>query len=384
MSSSGDSCLVLKNDGLGDLVSVSGLIGRLAREFDGRLDLVTCAQNREIAELIPGVRRTLYVSRDRLRFVPGLRSLGVLWPLAQGGDRAVLRELQRTEYTVAIALRRFIRQSTLVMMRRCRAEKKLCAWQFPTNLSRHEATLASRGWTHYQGPPETLSEQSYYHEFLRSELGRDVDDPPHLELPETPEVTREAKAVGLCIAGSSMSWSPEYWLALIEHLLAQGWQVHLFGGGDAAPTERLILEHHPRCVSHVGRLGFAESVPALRRLGALVGNDTGFTHFASLAVPRCLVLMGGGTFGRFFPWPGTDNQHVAYFGLDCFDCDWRCKFERRHCLDKLRPEMIIESFEQMVAGPFPRQRNFNPADEAYQLAWRSGLWPGRSRKFSQT
>ena len=58
--------LVIKNDGVGDLVLASGLISDLSALFSDGLDLVTCEQNREVATAIPNVNKVFYVSRDEL------------------------------------------------------------------------------------------------------------------------------------------------------------------------------------------------------------------------------------------------------------------------------------------------------------------------------
>ena len=44
------SCLVIKNDGIGDLILASGLVSALGEHFGGDIDLVTCSANREVAE----------------------------------------------------------------------------------------------------------------------------------------------------------------------------------------------------------------------------------------------------------------------------------------------------------------------------------------------
>ena len=122
------SCLVIKNDGIGDLILASGLIADLAREL-GPLDLVTCEANREVAGNIPGVREVLYVSRDALHYRPWSLRLGLRWRGGEPRDRAVLRELRQRVYGTAICLRRFVRQSSLILMGAARAERRLCCWQ---------------------------------------------------------------------------------------------------------------------------------------------------------------------------------------------------------------------------------------------------------------
>ena len=165
------SCLLIKNDGIGDLILSSGLISVLAKHY-GTLDLVTCETNREIAELIPGVRRCFYMSRDSLAFRKwplrfGIRMMGPVKSI----DSHLLKLISSQRYNVAITLRRYIRLSTLLVMNKTVAKKKYCCWLFPTNCKISLAEEFTRGWDHYRGPLEVLSELEYFKLFIESKLG---------------------------------------------------------------------------------------------------------------------------------------------------------------------------------------------------------------------
>ena len=81
-----------------------------------------------------------------------------------------------------------------------------------------------------------------------------------------------------------------------------------------------------------------------------VGNDTGFSHYASLIVSKIVIIMGGGTFERFFPWPSSSNQYIIYNKLECFDCTWSCKYKERYCLKLIKPSDVFSFIEQVLIG----------------------------------
>lgn len=364
------SCLVIKNDGIGDLILSSGLIGGLARHFKGELDLVTCEQNREIAEMIPGVRRVLYVSRDDLRFSPQWGKWGILRGGGSASDTRVLRQIRDTPYNLAISLRRFIRQNTLVIMKNVRAKHKYCAWQFPTNATRLQARKASRGWSHYQGPREVLWEPAYYQGFIGDCLGLELDFSPRLDLGSTGGAEPyRGKAVALGMAGQSGAWPEAHWVALARELAAEGWHLGIFGGRESmAVAERIVRETDGQ--NHAGKLSFRETAAELRRYPFYIGGDTGLSHFATLICQKVLVILGGGTFRRFFPWPLARNQHVLFHGMDCFDCDWSCKHPERYCLTRIEPRNVVEQLDGMVKGAQAKERDLNPVNERYPIGWR--------------
>jgi ADP-heptose:LPS heptosyltransferase len=370
-------CLVIKNDGLGDLVLVSGLIADLAKRFEA-VDLLTCEQNRELAEAIPGLRHRLYVSRDaiRLRRLPAW--FGIQWVASQAGDREVFDHLDSHEYAVAICLRRFIRQSSLVLMKKTRAREKHCAWLFPTNTSSGVAERLSGGWQRYRAMAYG-SELTYYRGFLREALGLESFAPPALALATvgTGAPSVAISRVGLVLGGISTNWPESHWRELAVGLTQLGKKLVLFGGADAQPLAVTLCNLCPNAEDLTGQLGFAQSVAPLRSLELLIGNDTGFTHFAGLVTPRCLVILGGGTFGRFFPWPETTGQYVIFHGMECFDCDWQCKFTTRQCLEAVSAASVMGYVRAILRNEATSVRNLNAAAVTCQVGWRRSTGLGR-------
>lgn len=369
------SCLIIKNDGIGDLILASGVISTIGRHFGGNVDLLTCFANREIAEGITPLRDRLYVSRLGGKFFGPAARLGVLFEQTRREDKEVLKDIGRRHYRTVIVLRRFITQSTLQIMRRVHASDRLCAWQFPTNATTEMAGICSKGWKHYQGSPETISELDYYRDFLKSHLALDGDCQPHLDFCRMQPANPAGRRIALGIGGSSTNWSYERWEELALRLEVAGWQPVLLGGGDVANLAKRIVQNSPSVESWVDRIGWMEAADVLSSCQVYIGNDTGLSHLASLVVPKCLVILGGGTFRRFFPWPDAQNQHLIFHGLPCFDCDWECLYDQRVCLTKVCPSEVMRYFESVYAGSAPQELDLNSVNENYHLSWRrtSGL-----------
>ena len=362
------SCLVIKNDGIGDLILASGLIADLAREL-GPLDLVTCEANREVADHIPGIRETHFLSRDGLRYRGlGLR-LGLKIPRIEKQDRDALFRLRQRSYDVAICLRRYIRQSTLIVMGHVNARRRICAWLYPTNATRSMAECHSKGWERYRGS-ETGSELSYYRTMVAEHLGVQSVSPPRLLLTEGKGPRPVKGRVGLIIAGHSTNWSDDQWIQLARELHGTGKKLTIFGGVDSIPLGRSIQEAAPGSANLAGRATLQESVDPLREMEIVVGNDTGLTHFATLCACRVLVILGGGTFGRFFPWPGARNQYVVYRSMECYDCDWQCKFSTRRCLEAVDPGQVVALVHGVLAGVAKPMNDLAPEAARYTPGWR--------------
>jgi ADP-heptose:LPS heptosyltransferase len=364
------SCLVIKNDGMGDLIACSGLIAGLGEHFGGRLDLVTWDQNRDVADGIAGIRRVLYVSPHGLRFRRSPQRLGIHWPMVDPPSKLAAAVLRETRYDVAICLRRYIRVTAFVCMNLARASRKLTFWQMPTNLSRSLAERLSQGWEHHTGDNAIVSEITYYRDMLKRSLNIELDATPRLKFAQASFGARRSRTVALCIGGGGSRWPSASWIELAGLLRADGWELILFGGADCAELAG-VLERNLGCDNRVGKLTLSECAGELASLAAVISNDTGLAHLASLVSPRVIVILGGGTFSRFLPWPGATNQFVLFHGLDCFDCDWVCKFAEKECHLLVRPSAVFHYFNLVLGGEVQTGLyNLNNRPTTYNLSWR--------------
>jgi ADP-heptose:LPS heptosyltransferase len=322
--------------------------------------------------MIPGLRHRIYVSRDSIQFRPHLVRIGIKCKTGEPIDIATFNHLEQTKYDFAICLRRFIRTSSLILMSLINAQNRYCAWQYPTNISQPLASRLSNRWTHFSGDPRTLSELEYYKAFLTSFLSHRAWSNPTLTTPNHSKEDRRSGHVGLAIGGSSTNWPDSHWVELAKSLHDHGFTLSLFGGKDAYPLAKVITAELPQVESHIGNLSFSESTKKLEGLTLLIGNDTGFTHYACLFSPSCLIILGGGTFRRFFPWPESKNQYVIFNALECFDCTWNCHLERRECLHRITARSVATYAKSIMEGNAPLCLNLAGNDVEYKTVWKIG------------
>ncbi len=105
------------------------------------------------------------------------------------------------------------------------------------------------------------------------------------------------------------------------------------------------------------RLGDLEAI--FRRCALVIGNDTGPLHIAAAAGTPVVALVGGGHYGRFFPYPADLSTpgplpDVVVHKMDCFDCNWRCIFEVEEgvpypCVGRIDVETVLEGARSLIA-----------------------------------
>ena len=111
--------LIIKNDGIGDLILCSGIITELSQKY--HIDLLTCIENKEIAESINGVMNKIYVSREFSPRIDKIKSLLKLTPFenltlfnqffTSKLNLDAIKFIKNVKYEMVIVLRRYIRNS---------------------------------------------------------------------------------------------------------------------------------------------------------------------------------------------------------------------------------------------------------------------------------
>lgn len=362
--------LIVKNDGIGDLVLASGVIASFASNSGHEVDLVTCEQNAPIAERIPGVREVIPISRDGLGHK--FRTDGLLYG-PNAVDFRARRVVSGRRYDVAISLRRFIRASTVEVMSWVDAEDKIACWEFATNFDPKDARPLE-SWRRYHNPLGPLWEPQYYREAILTQLGLGVRSSPNLRGPssENRDRPRDETLVGVLVSGASSRWQDLHWEELCASLLDGGFRVRVFCDADSRMLANRIIENHNGKVEIFDSAPLTDLEKSLSECGSLIGNDTGIVHFAQTLDIPTVVVSGGGTFGRFFPWPLDKlKQLVVVSPMACFDCDWRCpQTTKEKCLRDIKPHQVMEAFRFLPKVEGPGYWKIHQREVSYVVGWK--------------
>lgn len=73
-----------------------------------------------------------------------------------------------------------------------------------------------------------------------------------------------------------------------------------------------------------------------------IGNDSGLTHIAYRLGKPTMILLGGGCFGKYFPYKKTNAWSKEYYvELPCFGCSWECIHSEPYCITKISKEKVL-------------------------------------------
>jgi ADP-heptose:LPS heptosyltransferase len=125
-------------------------------------------------------------------------------------------------------------------------------------------------------------------------------------------------------------WPLADYIALARKLNAKGLRVVFAGKADErGPAAGMISEaaDGDAIVDLTGRTDLRQLFDLMKYARLVVSNDTGPAHVAiGLGAPT-VVIVGGGHFGCFVPYPESARPATARFvyeRMECYHCFWRC------------------------------------------------------------
>jgi len=163
-----------------------------------------------------------------------------------------------------------------------------------------------------------------------------LNRPEYMPLAKQDEVIQEISLIGsyfvLCPGASSniTIWPLENYISLIKNILAN-FKVSIVICGselEAVKGVEIVKQCGPRVISLCGKTSLSELVEVIRNASLLIGNDSSGVHIAASVDTPSICLLGGGQFGRFFPYPnsfpGKFPPIAVFNNMPCFNCNWIC------------------------------------------------------------
>lgn len=198
---------------------------------------------------------------------------------------------------------------------------------------------------------------------LRPELWTSPEDRRWAEaaVPRAPGVATLAIAPGVTAPAGKL-YPPER-LARAVALALEGegpLRVALFGSAGEAGlcaelAGRLAAVPGVAAVTDLsGRSTTRQMVEGIRRCDLFLGPDAGALHVAvALGLPT-VGIVGGGHWGRFQPWGDPARNHVLTVRLECFGCDWSCRYDTVRCVAEVAPQEVARALRAALGAVLGR------------------------------
>jgi ADP-heptose:LPS heptosyltransferase/Tfp pilus assembly protein PilF len=121
-----------------------------------------------------------------------------------------------------------------------------------------------------------------------------------------------------------------------------------------------------------GKTTLRQTAAILKLCRLAVGAETGTAHMACAMGTPNVILLGGGHFGRFMPYSPLTT--VVCLPLECYGCNWKCKYTRAHCVRDIRPEMIVAATKNTLEKTSETPRLFVQASSLLNTSVGGPKW----------
>ena len=100
--------------------------------------------------------------------------------------------------------------------------------------------------------------------------------------------------------------------------------------------------------NYAGSLALEEALSVIAISSLFIGNDSGLTHIALFLKIPLVAIIGGGKNEIFFPYRTYTKSVFLAHQLDCFKCNWWCKFDQKYCLTELTVENVFDNCMKLL------------------------------------
>jgi ADP-heptose:LPS heptosyltransferase len=105
-----------------------------------------------------------------------------------------------------------------------------------------------------------------------------------------------------------------------------------------------------------GRTSLAGLKSIIEGATLCLGNDSAPAHIAAAVGTPGVCVLGGGHFGRFYPYPGNPLTVAIFNRLPCYHCDWHCVLHERECLTRISLDSVVNAVLSVLARSGQRYR----------------------------
>tara|TARA_E500000331_G_scaffold358558_1_gene426615 strand:+ start:2817 stop:3938 length:1122 start_codon:yes stop_codon:yes gene_type:complete len=193
-----------------------------------------------------------------------------------------------------------------------------------------------------------------------------LDRPPDVRPPalnwrnKEPYIT-EGKTYAVLNPGSNehgRRWPLVQFVALATWLADKGLCVVFIGKSEEKVGGNLVsaVADGEKIIDLTGQTDLPETFDIMKHSKLVVSNDTGPAHVAiGLGVPT-VVVVGGGHFGCFVPYPESARPKTARFVyeyMECYHCFWRCHKREDPsapfpCVASVSSEKVRRACEELI------------------------------------
>jgi ADP-heptose:LPS heptosyltransferase len=96
-----------------------------------------------------------------------------------------------------------------------------------------------------------------------------------------------------------------------------------------------------------GQTTIGKLIEGLRRCDVVLSQDTAALHIGVALGKPTVGIIGGEHYGRFYPWGDSRINLVANVEMDCYQCNWKCKYPVFKCIQEIPPQKTTNALRRL-------------------------------------
>ncbi|WP_300620554.1 glycosyltransferase family 9 protein [uncultured Fusobacterium sp.] len=334
--------IIIRTDGIGDFILWINSAERLRRFYkDKKITLITTNENRELAELINCFDEIICINRKKftkkiiyrfkvLKFLTQIESNTLINPIV---SHSSLSE------AIALAIKG--------------SEKVGIESRKVSNLPSYLEKVILKKYTKLVKIPNSLEHEIEKNFFFTNRITGE-DQKIYLSnkcLEKIKNYTKQSEKYYLFFIGASdlkRCLEVLKFVKLANELIEKGKKIILCGGKNEEELGEKFLRgitKKENVNNLIGKTNIREIISLVKNAEKVISNETFSSHLAKLLDKKLILFLGGGHYGRFFPYPKTiqGDEEVIIKKMDCFNCNWKCRYREipYKCIKDIKIEEVI-------------------------------------------
>ncbi len=167
----------------------------------------------------------------------------------------------------------------------------------------------------------------------------------HIILGICPGITSEVKG---------RAYTVNNYAAVLNLLEDRAFDAAIFGTGSEVQICNKVAQSLQQCknVTNVnifaGNTTIRQLVEGINKCDIILAVETAAIHLGVMLRKPTVGILGGGHFNRFYPWGDPVINRVANIQMDCYNCNWQCKYDSIRCIEDITPESIAKELKFLV------------------------------------
>ncbi len=142
-------------------------------------------------------------------------------------------------------------------------------------------------------------------------------------------------------------WKKDNFSELINNLKTKN-RIVLLGSKNQLDQLKVLSGNDKNITILAGELNLNELPILIKEAKLFIGLDSGLTHIALKMDCPLVAIIGGGEFGRFFPYKESRRVKYLYSNMDCFLCHWECTKKEKYCVSDVSLDTVLKEANNML------------------------------------